>query len=214
MDLNGEHWRVVTTCYLVRHGQIQANVDRLWHGTTDSELTDLGQRQIRDVGLRFGDNNSYISAIYSSPLKRTMKTAGAISKALSQVVEPIQGLIEYGIGDWEGLSYETLGQKHDFYGKIAQDQDYQPEGGESVNQVSERMISAFYGLVEQHRGQNIVLVGHGAAFAILMATLLDGSGFPFYDHHMSNTGVTTLEVTPDNAVSRPLFDCTLHLKSA
>ncbi len=56
-----------------------------------------------------------------------------------------------------------------------------------------------------------MLVGHGAAFAILMAQLIDGAAYPFYDHHMSNTGVSRLEVTVDNVVSRPMFDDTGHL---
>ncbi len=202
---------MVTTCFLVRHGEIQANVERLWHGSTDSDLTPEGQKQISQLGQHYSDKNHSISAIYTSPLKRTIKTAQAISQARGAQVEPIAELVEYGIGEWEGLSYETIATQHGFFDSIAANQDFKPRGGESVNQVAERVLGAFYSLVDKHRGEQIMLVGHGAAFAILMAELLDGASYPFHDHHMSNTGVSRLEVSAENHVSRPVFDNTEHL---
>ena len=197
---------------LVRHGEIQANVERLWHGTTDSDLTVTGAQQVKHLGLHFSDINVTISKIYSSPLMRTVKTAQAIGQHQNLEVIPIAGLIEFGVGEWEGLSYETIASEHRFFDLIAEDQNFQPVGGESVNQVADRITKAFFSLVEQHRGERIVMVGHGAAFAILMAGLLEGSPFPFFHHHMSNTGVSVLEVAEDNSVQRRSFDATEHLQ--
>ena len=204
---------MVTQCFLVRHGEIEANVERLWHGTTDGLLTPTGHDQIGHLGQHFYDRKLDISKIYSSPLKRTMKTAEAIAGPQNMEVTPVPGLIEFGVGEWEGLSYEVIATEHKFFDKIAENQDFSPIGGESVNQVAERINRAFFSLVDQHRGEKIVMVGHGAAFAILMAGLLEGAHYPFFDHHMSNTGISLLEVASDNAVKRAWFDDTGHLPS-
>ena len=211
MGFNGEYRRVVTQCFLVRHGEIGANVERLWHGSTDSELTSRGQQQVAHLGRHFSNKSYRITGIYSSPLKRTMSTAQAIADQHSMAVSPVPGLIEFGVGEWEGLSYEVIASEHGFFDKIALNQDFSPNGGESVNQVAARMHETFFSLVDQHRGEKIVLVGHGAAFAILMAGLLEGAHYPFFDHHMSNTGISLLEVAADNAVRRAWFDETGHL---
>ena len=39
------------TLLLVRHGQIAANVSRIWHGSTDSELTERGHEEARRTAV-------------------------------------------------------------------------------------------------------------------------------------------------------------------
>ena len=202
---------MVTECFLVRHGEIEANVEGKWHGTTDSELTQLGRRQTKRLGDRFREEYADISVIYASPLKRTMNTAQAIADGLEQMVTPIAGLIEYGVGEWEGLSYEVMSEEHQFFAKMAADHHFSAPGGESLFQVHERIRSTFFQLIEAHRGEKIALVGHGAAFAVLMADLLEGQRFPFYHHQMGNTGISHLTVTDENEVTRLSFSDGEHL---
>ncbi|MFT6016307.1 MAG: broad specificity phosphatase PhoE, partial [Candidatus Azotimanducaceae bacterium] len=68
---------MVAELILIRHGEIDANVKRLWHGTTDSELNQLGLRQAAALGEKIHGKYPYITKVYSSPLKRTMRTAEA-----------------------------------------------------------------------------------------------------------------------------------------
>ena len=44
---------MTTRLWLVRHGQIQANVDGRWHGSTDSPLTATGEAQVAATGAWF-----------------------------------------------------------------------------------------------------------------------------------------------------------------
>lgn len=200
---------MVAELILIRHGEIDANVKRLWHGTTDSELNHLGQRQAAALGENVHGKYSNITKVYSSPLKRTLNTAEAVSSGLKQVPELCPDLIEYGIGEFEGTSYSDLQDVHGFFAKIAESQDFALPGGESVNGVSQRMNRAFKDLVAKHSGERIALVGHGAAFGILLATLLDGKPFPFFERHLSNTGIAHLRVA--DSIELLSFDDTGHL---
>ena len=181
-----------TTFLLIRHGEIDANVKRLWHGSTDSELNAKGHTQATEMGVIVREKYREISCIYASPLKRTMKTAEALGNVISKTPVPYPGIREYGIGDLEGEPYEHLLHQHNFFESISKSQDYAPVNGESVNQVRDRMLDAFHQIANQHPGEKVALVSHGAAMAIGLATLLDGSPFPFHEYHMSNTGISQL----------------------
>lgn len=200
---------MVTELILVRHGEIDANVQRLWHGTTDSELNQTGIRQAAALGQKIHDKYPDITKVYSSPLKRTFNTAKALAAGLQQTPEPCRDLIEYGIGECEGTSYHDLHVVHDFFTQIANSQDYALPGGESVNDVSRRLTRAFDRITADHSGERVALVGHGAAFGILLASLLDGRPFPFSAHHLSNTGIAHLRV--GDSVELVGFNDTEHL---
>ena len=181
-----------TILYLIRHGEIDANVNRHWHGSTDSELNENGRRQAQQMASHVADNHPEISAIYCSPLLRTLHTALPLAKRLNLDLEPEDDLREYSIGHLEGTPYEVLMDEHRFFASIAASQDYAPEGGESPNQVCSRVVAALMRLRQRHQGQSIAIVSHGAAMGIAMTHLLENRVFPFHDYHMVNTGYSKL----------------------
>ncbi len=71
------------------------------------------------------------------------------------------------------------------------------------------MISAFNEIRQKHAGEKVALVSHGAAMAIALSDLLKGSPFPFFDYHMSNTGVSQL--VWGDSVALASFNDTAHL---
>lgn len=182
----------MTTIYLIRHGEIDANVSQCWHGWTDSDLNDRGREQARCMGEYLSQSSPDISRIYSSPLRRTLNTAQSLSDLFR--IEPVRhdGLKEYGIGHLEGQSYQALHDEHGFFDMIARDQDYAPPEGESVNQVCKRMLGALEEIRSRHEGETLAIVSHGAAMAIGLAGLLDGAPIPFYQYQMENTAITKL----------------------
>jgi 2,3-bisphosphoglycerate-dependent phosphoglycerate mutase len=198
-----------TVIYLVRHGEIDANVARRWFGSTDSELNANGIAQADRLGDYVKQQYPQISKIYSSPLKRTMRTAQGLAGAHLAVAEPHPGLREYAIGELEGCAFEELATEHRFFDKLAQSADYAPPGGESVNQVRDRMITTLFELHDRHPGEHIAVVSHGAAMAIALTQLLQGTAYPFNEFHMANTGISKLILQPTPALL--FFNHTGHL---
>ena len=97
----------VARLLLVRHGQIDANVQRIWHGSTDSPLTELGEQQAARTAQHLAAERPQVAAVYASPLGRTRATAEPIARALGVQLEIEPGLAEFGIGELEGVSYRT-----------------------------------------------------------------------------------------------------------
>ncbi len=59
--------------YIVRHGQTEANVNRLFNGRNQKDLTDFGIEQAERLASQL--KNLKIDLIFCSPLKRTIHTA-------------------------------------------------------------------------------------------------------------------------------------------
>ena len=99
------------TLLLLRHGQIKANRQGRWHGSTDSALTLKGriQASLTSRALR---RSQEISAVYTSPLQRCKHTGRLATAHLPHQPKIIEGLAEMSIGDWEGEKYSQLQIDH------------------------------------------------------------------------------------------------------
>ncbi len=199
-----------TTMYFIRHGQIDANVTKRWHGSTDSALNQSGEVQASCLGNYLRQQRSNISAIYTSPLQRTTRTAELVGQPIGITPVAMAGLVEYGIGELEDTPYEDLQTKIGFFQEIEANLHYAPRGGESVHQVMLRMVSAIKLLASRHRGEEIAIVSHGAAIGIALAQLLDGAPYPFFKYHMVNTGLSKFMFT--DKLEMVYFNFTDHLQ--
>lgn len=58
--------------FLLRHGETDANLQRITQGWLDTDLNETGRAQVREAVENF---NEIVDVIYSSDLKRTKQTA-------------------------------------------------------------------------------------------------------------------------------------------
>ncbi len=195
--------------WLVRHGEIEANVKKVWHGSTDSALTTRGEEQARRVAEHVGRAEARASAIYASPLQRARRTAEPIGRALGVPVRLEPGLAEYSIGAWEGESYAALLEERRFFAAIQADPGFAPPGGESPLDVVERTTAALRRIAREHAGEHVVVVGHGAAFAFALAAILHADPQRWQQYHSRNASLSELELEPEPRLLS--FDFVEHL---
>ena len=184
------------TLLLLRHGQIKANKQRRWHGSTDSDLTFKGRRQARRTSRRL--RNEPIAAIYASPLKRCQNTAKLATQHLDLAIHSAPGLREMSIGDWEDTPFAALHTDHQLFEHLTQDEDYCPPRGESIRQVSERMLSTLNTISQAHApGESVLIVTHGVAISVALASLLDQQATRWQEYHIGNCSLTDLYLKPE-----------------
>jgi broad specificity phosphatase PhoE len=195
---------------LVRHGQIKANRLGRWHGSTDSPLTWRGRRQAKRTAAYIRNTQPAVRAVYSSPLIRCRDTAGIIATGLGLDVEVHFDLREYAIGEWEGKSFKELAAEHQFVELATGNHDFAPPGGETLRQVSARMVQAIDEIHRRHReDERVLVVGHGAALAVALGALIDRNPASWTNYHFANCSVTELVLSPAPYVN--FFNTTLHL---
>jgi probable phosphoglycerate mutase len=194
---------------LVRHGETHANQDGIWHGSTDTPLSERGHRQASQVARFLADTFDDVVALYSSPLERARHTARPIAEALDLEVATHAGLSEYDLGSWEGKSYAELHSDYRLWHHIKQDPDFAPHGGESPRQVSDRYAAAIREITERHPRARVVIVGHGGALSMSLGLILDRD-YSQWRGVMSNCAVSELVLDPEPALLR--FNHTEHLE--
>jgi broad specificity phosphatase PhoE len=200
---------VTTRLLLVRHGQIDANIDNRWHGSTDGELTARGLEQARLVAGHLARTRPDVAAVHTSPLKRARDTAAPIAAALRVPVFVTPGLAEYGIGVLEGETFADLAAIHRFFEQSVADVEWAPPGGESLSAVGARVVGAWREIADAHRGVEVVVVSHGAAIGIGLALLLKDDPRAWSSYKLRNTSVTEVELDP--APRLLAFDLVEHL---
>jgi probable phosphoglycerate mutase len=193
----------------MRHGEIDANVSKRWHGSTDGPLTPRGIEQARRVAEHLARTRPDVASVHTSPLQRARDTAAPIAAALGVPVVLAPGLVEYGIGVLEGETYADLVATHRFFEQSAADLDWAPPGGESLRAVGARVVAAWRTIAVTHAGGEIVVVSHGAAIGIGLAVLLKDDPRAWSSYHLRNTSVTEIVLEP--AARLLAFDLVEHL---
>ena len=93
--------------YLIRHGKPQYPDEHSYCiGQTDLALSMLGHLQAVLLHEELSDR---ISRVYYSPLARAAETAGHIAAELPHL--PVSDLAERSLGEWDGLSFDTIRRK-------------------------------------------------------------------------------------------------------
>ncbi len=158
--------------YLVRHGETPWNVERRILGATDIELSDSGLRQSKALADALRDRP--IRAVYSSDLKRAVRTAEALARPHGLEVRTHPGLREMNQGILEGLTFEELRDNHpDFLDAWKKDPtNLTIPGGESLAQVQERSWKTVEALAEAHPEETIAVVSHNLAIVVFLCKLL------------------------------------------
>jgi len=184
-----------TVLTLVRHGQTAANTGGIWHGSTDTPLSDHGREQAARVaeGIR---KRFRPDAIYASDLQRAHDTARAISAAVDVEIQLEPGLREYDLGSWEGRPYRELWDKEDLWGNMKKDPDFAPHGGESPRQVTDRLVGTLKAIAGNHPGQRVVCVAHGGAMSMAMGHILDGD-YSQWKRILDNCSVAEIAFTEE-----------------
>ena len=193
---------------LVRHGETSANLEGVWHGSTDAPLTERGVAQAGRVAGWLRRECSDAAALYTSPLLRARDTARAIAASTGLEPRIDVALAEYHLGAWEGKTYRELHETHRLWDEMRRDPDFAPHGGESRRQVTDRVIGALQRIGASHAGERVIVVAHGGALALALAALLEGDAAR-WGRVMANCAVSELVLDPAPALLS--FNRTEHL---
>ena len=157
-----------TRLYLIRHGQVEGHEERRYNGHADVALTDLGVEQYHQLKDRLAD--THISACYSSNLTRCRIGAGIICGQFG--IEPVHRpeLREVNIGIWEGLTWQEIQSRwpEEWQARLNDLVNYRVPQGENLLDVESRLMPVVREILERHRGQEILLVGHGGVNRIIL----------------------------------------------
>lgn len=176
---------------LVRHGETEWNVGEIFRGRADVELNETGIKQAQLLAEYLRDIK--IEAVYSSPLKRALKTAETIANCHQLKVENAPGLIDFDYGKWQGLTHQEVKEKYqELYIKWIDHPDkVEMPAGESLNDVRKRVIGVVNEVTAPKYEGTVVLVAHRVVNKVLICALLGLDNSHFWSIRQDTGAITT-----------------------
>lgn len=152
-----------TTLYLIRHAATSANLQKpakLQGCRTNPDLAPLGVRQA--TATRDFLAVQPIDCVYTSPLRRSFRTAEIIAQPHGLVPTIIEDLTECDVGQWEGRSWEEIkAADPEHYARYHADPSVHGYlGGENFRQVYERATRAIDEIMTANEGGTVMIVSH------------------------------------------------------
>ncbi|MBF6547576.1 bifunctional RNase H/acid phosphatase [Nocardia brasiliensis] len=200
-----------TRLLLLRHGQTELSVQRRYSGRGNPPLTELGREQAARAAKMLAAKGD-IATVLTSPLSRARDTAQAAADALDAPLTVLDGLIETDFGDWEGLTFVEAAQRDpELHARWLGDPAVPAPGGESFDQVRERVDAVRRDLVTQYPGANLVVVSHVTPIKTLLQLALAAGPSLLYRLHLDLAALSIAEFYPDGGSSVRLFNDTSYL---
>ena len=201
-----------TRLLLLRHGQTELSVQRRYSGRGNPELTEVGRSQAADAA-RYLAQKGGIAAVISSPLHRAHATATAAADALGLSVVIDENLTETDFGEWEGLTFPEAAKSHpDVHGRWLRDTSLAAPGGESFDEVGQRVHRARDRIVAEYPGATVLVVSHVTPIKTLLRLALDAGPSILYRMHLDLASLSIAEFYPDNGASVRLVNDTSYLR--
>lgn len=155
--------------YLIRHGESLANLGLVsadFSMDNQNSLSQKGENQIQAIILAF--QNCNIVRIFSSPMKRAIKSAkilqsGLVNKPKIMIDNRLKE-IDYGIftDDRDNPEMQNIAKK-----QITGDQEIRFGGGENIREILERFLDFLVDTYKKNQNGEIVIFSHGRLISIV-----------------------------------------------
>ncbi len=163
-DLDTYRGDTPTQFWTMRHGESEANVAHVIdQKTVGAHLTPQGQEQSVKAGQvlkkKLAKQKAKLAVIIASPIQRTRETAELVAKELGiKKVVFDERLREIHLGpSMEGCHSDKY---HELYPTYESKFTQRPPGGESLQDLKERIWKLLADLSQQYPGKHVLLVSH------------------------------------------------------
>ncbi|MBN2253783.1 MAG: histidine phosphatase family protein [Kosmotogaceae bacterium] len=203
----------MTTIYLMRHGQSQANIEGVFaNGDNGFPLTDEGRMQAKMAACHLKLRN--IRKIYTSPILRARETSHIVSSNLGIEPQLLDEIREFHVGELEGQLIQGEAEKAFLElvrswidGRI----DERIPNGESHREVIGRFRKAMKTVISECPEGEVLMVSHGGFLSMTLPFVCNGidpkSFFSRSGVSINNCAITTVKAYRENdSLSLELVD--------
>ena len=203
---------------LIRHGNTASNGlhdNPVMSGWSDLPLSDIGRSQLKCLRERLLDAAPF-DAAYSSPLRRAMDTALAVSSACGILVNTLNDLRELNCGTVDGMPIERVRTQYakEWDENARQENpDFRWPEGESYRELRSRSIRALDEIAKEYPGGRVLVVTHCGVITQLLGSILGASPARWESNRAENASITeVLWCRSHGTLVR--FNDTSHLSNA
>lgn len=158
--------------HFLRHGETLYSRTGGYCGDLDPDLTAEGILMAEAFAAAYQDIPW--TAIYVSPMKRTIATAKPLCDAIGIEMQLRDGLREIRYGKWEGQTQEYVKQHYleAYIDWMTEPAWNAPTDGETAIQIASRASLVIAEIKEKYSDGNVLVVSHKATIRIIICNLL------------------------------------------
>ncbi len=157
---------------LIRHVDADGGED-IFRGQIDVDLTPKGLTHAKKLAEKL--KTVHMDKIYSSTLKRALKTAEPIAKLHKLKIIKSDKIKEINFGIFDGLTRKEVLEKYpDIYEARGKDMiNYRIPKGESYADVRKRALKFILSEAKKNPGKTLVFVTHGSLMRSILIGMTD-----------------------------------------
>jgi broad specificity phosphatase PhoE len=162
------------TIILVRHGESETNIRKVFTGQLNAQLTPAGREQAR-LMAQYLDKYK-IDKLYVSSLQRAVDTALPILQRQNCPWERCDELMEINSGKWQGMTFDEISARFpDTHMAWKTDiGNAEPDGGETIRQVYDRVTNFLKKVLEKPE-ETVCFVCHATPIRMLESFIHTGT---------------------------------------
>jgi probable phosphoglycerate mutase len=204
-----------TTFVLLRHGETALTPEKRFSGSggSDPELSDKGRWQAERAAEALAARGS-IQAVVASPMRRTRQTAETVAARLGLEVRYEDGLREVDFGDWEGLTFAEVQERHpaDLAAWLGSAKAKPTGSTESFTTLTHRTGVARDKIIARYAGKTVLVVSHVSPIKTLVRLALGAPPDSMYRMELSAASICAVQYYADGNASLRLLNDTSHLR--
>jgi phosphoserine phosphatase len=188
----------MTQIILVSNGNTRWDKDKIFQGSKDIPLDDLGREEAWAVGQWLKDET--IHAVYTSPLSRARDTAIAIARHHDLTVLDLPGLADLSYGDWDGVLWRDVKVKHAdlYYQWETAPHTVRFPNGEPLAVMRTRALAAVEEVVQRHPDRTVLFMTHRAVNKVLIVAFIGLDNSNFWRIAQDTTAINRFHLVEDD----------------
>ena len=163
----------------IRHGRTPGNSEKRYIGKTDESILPESAAELRERAA--GGEYGHPEILFVSPMRRCIETAGIIYPDMEMHI--IRNFRECDFGSFEGRNYLDLNGDPEYQNWIDSGGTMPFPGGESMAEMTDRVMKGFYEAMDIADGLDAAFVVHGGTIMAVMSRI---DGGDFYDYQIGN----------------------------
>lgn len=154
--------------HLFRHGQTNWNEERRVQGQSESQLTELGIQQAKELSSRI--QHLKFDQVFCSSSVRTRQTADHAFGKTEPQIEYLDSLREIHLGPWEGQLYDDVAVQYPDSFKHFWEHPhlFDVKGAETFFQLQTRAVAAVNAMLSEYNNLRVAIISHGALIKALL----------------------------------------------
>ncbi|MBF0362450.1 MAG: histidine phosphatase family protein [Oligoflexia bacterium] len=190
--------------YLIRHGQTNANLKKIFCGYTDVKLNSNGKKEVRRLRRNLSDicdidicdENKKIRKIYCSDRFRAIETAKILFP--ERRIKKLPGLSEIHLGIFEGMTIEQIEMQYpsQYREWMRKQLRFNFPEGECYQGFKRRVLSSYKQILSNMISMNdddaVVVVTHGGTISMILNYIMKSDNF--FKYLPANASVSKLEI--------------------